>query len=57
MKITAEGVETNAQMDVLKSFGCPQVQGYLYGRPMPAHQTEQQDKSLLPSPNLLTQVA
>ncbi len=31
----AEGVETAAQADQLRAFACDQVQGYLYGRPMP----------------------
>ncbi|WP_162530884.1 putative bifunctional diguanylate cyclase/phosphodiesterase [Rhodovastum atsumiense] len=30
----AEGVETVAQADLLRSEGCAEVQGYLYGRPM-----------------------
>jgi diguanylate cyclase (GGDEF)-like protein len=32
----AEGVETEAQLDFLRRLGCAQVQGYLYGAPMPA---------------------
>ncbi len=36
MKVIAEGVETEAQMDLLRKFNCPEVQGYLFGRPMPA---------------------
>ncbi|MDA7946868.1 MAG: EAL domain-containing protein [Hyphomicrobiaceae bacterium] len=31
--ITAEGVETEEQRQVLKSLGCTQAQGFLYGRP------------------------
>jgi diguanylate cyclase (GGDEF)-like protein len=34
--ITAEGVETEEQADMLREFGCPQVQGFLYGYPGPA---------------------
>lgn len=34
--IIAEGVETAAQANYLKSIGCVYVQGYLYARPMPA---------------------
>lgn len=30
----AEGIETEAQRDLLLTLGCPQGQGYLYGRPM-----------------------
>jgi diguanylate cyclase (GGDEF)-like protein len=38
LKTTAEGVETAEQMEILRSFGCDELQGYLLGRPMPAHQ-------------------
>ena len=31
----AEGVETSVQADMLRQKGCEEVQGYLYGRPMP----------------------
>jgi EAL domain-containing protein (putative c-di-GMP-specific phosphodiesterase class I) len=31
--ITAEGVETEEQAAMLCEFGCPQVQGFLYGYP------------------------
>jgi EAL domain-containing protein (putative c-di-GMP-specific phosphodiesterase class I) len=34
--ITAEGVETEEQAEMLREFGCPQVQGFLYGYPGPA---------------------
>lgn len=33
MIITAEGVETEEQAAMLREFGCPQVQGFLYGYP------------------------
>ena len=35
MTVLAEGVETEAQLDVLRTAGCGQVQGFLFGRPMP----------------------
>ena len=33
--LLAEGVETEAQIELLKSIGCDQVQGYYYAKPMP----------------------
>jgi diguanylate cyclase (GGDEF)-like protein len=32
--VTAEGIETGRQADVLRDAGCDQLQGYLVGRPM-----------------------
>jgi diguanylate cyclase (GGDEF)-like protein/PAS domain S-box-containing protein len=37
LTVIAEGVETEAQRDLLIEWGCDQIQGYLYGRPMPAN--------------------
>jgi EAL domain-containing protein (putative c-di-GMP-specific phosphodiesterase class I) len=36
MITTAEGVETEEQLAILKAEGCMQVQGYLFSRPKPA---------------------
>ncbi len=36
MITTAEGVETEQQLDILRAEGCVQVQGYLFSRPKPA---------------------
>ena len=33
--LLAEGVESKAQIDLLQSIGCDQVQGYYYAQPMP----------------------
>lgn len=38
LKVTAEGVETEAQRDLLVEFHCDEVQGYLCGKPMPAEE-------------------
>ena len=35
VEVIAEGVETEAQSDLLRASGCRVAQGYLYGRPMP----------------------
>lgn len=34
MRVIAEGVELAQQADFLRSIGCHEVQGYLYGKPM-----------------------
>ncbi|WP_314322988.1 EAL domain-containing protein [Comamonas aquatica] len=38
LKVIAEGVETEQQRDLLKEMGCDYAQGYLYSRPIPAHE-------------------
>jgi diguanylate cyclase (GGDEF)-like protein len=34
LDVVAEGVETEEQMDLLRSFGCDQVQGFLISKPL-----------------------
>ena len=36
LSLVAEGIETEAQLDLLRDCGCEMGQGYLFGRPMPA---------------------
>lgn len=36
LSIVAEGVETNEQLDCLKLLKCPEIQGYLFSRPLSA---------------------
>ncbi len=36
LSVLAEGVEDEAQRDVLREIGCDEVQGYLYAKPLPA---------------------
>jgi EAL domain-containing protein (putative c-di-GMP-specific phosphodiesterase class I) len=36
--VTAEGIETREQQQLLTTLGCDQAQGYLLARPMPAEQ-------------------
>ena len=38
--VVAEGVETEAQLEFVRSRGCTRAQGYLLGMPMPAEETE-----------------
>ncbi|WP_085685860.1 MULTISPECIES: bifunctional diguanylate cyclase/phosphodiesterase [unclassified Pseudomonas] len=35
LEVVAEGVETREQLDLLRGFGCDQVQGYLISKPLP----------------------
>ena len=37
---TAEGVETQEQLDLLRREGCNQAQGYLFSQPRPASEVE-----------------
>jgi EAL domain-containing protein (putative c-di-GMP-specific phosphodiesterase class I)/GGDEF domain-containing protein len=41
MSTVAEGVETLAQLEVLRELGCDEVQGYFIGRPQPPEAFEQ----------------
>jgi EAL domain-containing protein (putative c-di-GMP-specific phosphodiesterase class I) len=36
MTTTAEGVETDAQRQLLSALGCSEMQGYLFSPPKPA---------------------
>jgi diguanylate cyclase (GGDEF)-like protein/PAS domain S-box-containing protein len=36
MTTTAEGVEDEAQASLIRNLGCTKIQGYYFGRPMPA---------------------
>lgn len=41
MGVTAEGVETQEQADMVRAAGCDSIQGWLYFKAMPAHQIAQ----------------
>jgi diguanylate cyclase (GGDEF)-like protein/PAS domain S-box-containing protein len=36
LNVVAEGVETRAQMETLQRYGCHEMQGFLFSRPVPA---------------------
>lgn len=40
MKVVAEGIETKAQLDLLRSAGCDYGQGYWFSKPVPAEDFE-----------------
>jgi EAL domain-containing protein (putative c-di-GMP-specific phosphodiesterase class I) len=41
MVSTAEGVETEQQLEAVKSLGCTEMQGYLFSRALPASEIRQ----------------
>ena len=43
LNVTAEGVETEEQVDFLRKINCDSIQGYYYSKPLP----EQEFKKLL----------
>ena len=38
---TAEGVETEIELEIVKALGCTKIQGFYFGRPMPAADARQ----------------
>jgi EAL domain-containing protein (putative c-di-GMP-specific phosphodiesterase class I) len=64
IKVLAEGVETNEQLDVLRSEGCDELQGYLFSEPKPLDELGsllasvlRRRKAALPSPKSFSIVA
>ncbi len=66
METTAEGTETRAEFEAMRRLGCAQVQGYYFGRPMPAEDAARlldrsrplvQLAELMPAPILPTAAA
>ncbi|KAF1017177.1 MAG: putative signaling protein [Stenotrophomonas maltophilia] len=50
MKVTAEGVETEQEQDMLRRQGCDEIQGYLYSRPLTPRDLAQFLRQQHPSP-------
>ncbi len=40
LKVVAEGVETEQQLETLRKLGCDSIQGYLLSRPIPADEAQ-----------------
>ena len=40
LPVTAEGIETTAQSEIMADLGCSRLQGYLYARPLPVEEFE-----------------
>ena len=46
VETTAEGVENEREAAVMRALGCDQLQGYLFGRPVPAEELGEEVESL-----------
>jgi len=40
LRVIAEGVETREQLDLLSTWGCAEVQGFYFAKPLPAEEIE-----------------
>lgn len=42
LKVIAEGVENINQLEILEELGCDEIQGYIFGKPVPSNEFENQ---------------
>jgi diguanylate cyclase (GGDEF)-like protein len=49
LNVVAEGVETEGQLNELRLLRCDEIQGYLYGKPVPAEIFEQRYLTTIPA--------
>ena len=47
LNVVAEGVETREQLELLRDYGCDEVQGYYYSPPIPAHEINKCNRNYL----------
>ena len=60
LRVVAEGVETEEQLDYLRRHRCDEIQGYYFSRPVPAAEFEamlQAEKRLAPAPDAQVLIA
>ena len=58
MQVVAEGVETLAQLDLLKKIGCHEIQGHIISPALPAKEIELlMQKTIMPPFDQMTQLA
>lgn len=58
MQVVAEGVETLAQLDLLKKIGCHEIQGHIISPALPAKEIELlMQKTIMPPFDRMTQLA
>ena len=50
LRVLAEGVETQEQLDILRDQGCDAIQGYFFSHPLPADRVEQLIRDLRARP-------
>jgi diguanylate cyclase (GGDEF)-like protein len=53
LKVTAEGVETKAQLDYMQQLKCDEIQGFLFGKAMPSETLEEWIRFRIGTPDLV----